>query len=286
MRLSIIIPTWNRKENLRQTLTCLTRQIIQPQHYVEIVVVDDCSTDGTTEMIDREFSHTTPYIFVTKTEHHGGWNASIPRNQGTMEASLKTEAFLFLDSDVLLPPDRVQRVIDDYLQDPEENRVIIGPYNYLSNKIDADANPDWYEREIRDYQQDVRWQSFLDHPVSEKNTGVGYALACFGGILFIPRQLFFKSGGYDEKVTSGCEDGEFGLTLWETGAVFSLDKALLSWHNPHHITESRTKDIPAMIAYIDKKHSMDIVKATGQAYRQWNIEWSDPRWEEAKDNVK
>ncbi|GAI94262.1 unnamed protein product, partial [marine sediment metagenome] len=43
---SIIIPTYNRKDSLRETLTSLVQQT-WPTDCFEVIVVDDGSTDGT-----------------------------------------------------------------------------------------------------------------------------------------------------------------------------------------------------------------------------------------------
>jgi len=213
--------------------------------------------------------------------NHEGWNASKPRNLGARLSDIHSDALYFLDSDVLLPPNRIQLLIEAWEKDPDPNRVIIGPYHYLQTPIAdtlADFPHEWYKRALSNYNPDIRWESFNTHPVESKNTGLGMALACFGGSLLIPRHLFFKTGGYDESVTSGMEDGEFGLTLWETGAVFSLHKEILGWHHPHEIVPGRTSDIPGMIEYIDRKHKMDLVQASGTAMRQWGHEdWIIPQ---------
>lgn len=271
-QMSIIIPTWNRKENLYKTLTCLKRNVdTMERGQVEIIVVDDCSTDGTDEML-KEFVN----IKVIKTENRVSWNASIPRNIGAKASSKGSQLLIFLDSDVSLPPDRIQRYYDLFFREADVNNVIIGPYNFLREPVDV-TNENWYKEEsIKNYDGDIRFQSFVDHPVEEKNRGLGFALACFGGNIGIPRKLFFKAGGYDEAVTSGCEDGDFGLTLWETGATFTLDMGLLGWHQPHPIANSRTKDISQMVKYIDEKHNMDLIKTTGEVYRTWGIDWKVP----------
>ena len=51
-KVSFIFPTHNRKEIVRRLLTYL-RTLSGPEH--EVIVVDDASTDGTWEMIQREF---------------------------------------------------------------------------------------------------------------------------------------------------------------------------------------------------------------------------------------
>ena len=50
--ISIIIPTYNRKVFLYETLDSLTRQNFPAAHF-EVIVVDDGSTDETSSVIDQ-----------------------------------------------------------------------------------------------------------------------------------------------------------------------------------------------------------------------------------------
>lgn len=276
MKISVIVPAWNREKNILQTLTCLERQdILSTEHEVEFILVDDCSTDHTGEYMELSKLPNKTVIHI-KTRQR--WNASIPRNTAAKESSKDSQLLYFLDSDVLLPPDRLRRLIEVWHEnnDDDKNRVIIGQYHFMRRWINAKEDPLWYEKEIKDYAGDIRNQSFIDHPYQQKNKGLGFALACFGGSLAVPRILFFKAGGFDETMLSGVEDGDFGLTLWETGAVFSLDSGLLGWHNPHEIVGERTAFIKESVDRLNAKHNIDIVKASGEVYRQWGIDWEPP----------
>ena len=51
--ISVIIPAYNRAELIGETLGTLLNQTVQAK---EIIVVDDGSTDGTAEAVEREFS--------------------------------------------------------------------------------------------------------------------------------------------------------------------------------------------------------------------------------------
>lgn len=278
MKITIIVPANNRVKNIRETLHCLTKQdIFGTGHETQFILVDDDSTDGTGEMMEM---FQLPNKTVIHRKNRGKWNASIPRNMAAKESWKDSQLLYFLDSDVLLPPDRLRRLVEVWHEnnDDDPNRVIIGQYHFMRAWIDTRNDPLWYEKEMTNYDGDIRSQSFIDHPYKQKNKGLGFALACFGGSLAVPRKLFFKAGGFDETMLSGVEDGDFGLTLWETGAVFSLDSGLLGWHNPHPILPERTQYIRECVDRLNAKHNVDIIKITGEVHRQWGLgEWEPPK---------
>ena len=226
MNLSICIPSWNRKQNLLNNLKCLSKQQVQPQHKIEIVIVDHGSTDGTLQAV-MDVIPTMPFPMKIVRIPRTDWDAATPRNYAAKVSDKTFDALYFLDSDILLPPDRIERLIDDYLVDSDPNRVIIGPYHNMTKPVNLDAP--WYDEAITDYIKDVRWAMFEEEgsDVAKTYQGFRYALACFGGSLMVNRSLFFRSGGYDESMVHGGEDGDYGLTLWECGAKVSMDKGLL-----------------------------------------------------------
>src|SRR5579871_3087260 len=94
MKLSVVIPTYNRKESLRRTLDGLARQTY-PFSEFEVVVVSDGSTDGTAEML-AQYMQTAPYALCAITQANGG--PSRARNRGIREA--RYDVIVFLDDDV------------------------------------------------------------------------------------------------------------------------------------------------------------------------------------------
>src|SRR6266404_3199465 len=109
MKVTIIIPVFNRLDNIKRVFTCFSRQEIQPQHTIKIILVDDGSDDGLGNWVTG-YSHGVHFTYIKRPREHS-WNASKPRNQGARAADVDTDAFYFLDSDVLLPPNRIQRLI-------------------------------------------------------------------------------------------------------------------------------------------------------------------------------
>jgi glycosyltransferase involved in cell wall biosynthesis len=90
--MTLIIPTFNRREMLRETLASVAAQTLAP---VELIVVDDGSTDGTAEMV-AELGAT-----VVR-EPAGGMGPAQARQRGLDAAT--TDLIAFLDSDDLLRP--------------------------------------------------------------------------------------------------------------------------------------------------------------------------------------
>jgi hypothetical protein len=108
---SVIVPNYNYGNVLELCLRALKAQTYSP---VEIIYVDDCSTDNSVEVAEslgvRVFSTPAP---------SGG--PSAPRNLGAEHA--RGEILFFLDSDVALAPDAVAAAVEILESDPRIGAV-------------------------------------------------------------------------------------------------------------------------------------------------------------------
>ncbi|MCL4871764.1 MAG: glycosyltransferase [Anaerolineae bacterium] len=120
---SVIIPTYNRADLLPQTLATILGQTY-PQ--VEIIVVDDGSTDDTPAVLAQYADR----IQIIRQENQG---EAAARNHGLAAA---TGAYLsFLDDDDLLLPNKVERQVH-FLQQRSEVDVLYSRYY----QMDAGGN--------------------------------------------------------------------------------------------------------------------------------------------------
>lgn len=92
--LSVVIPTYNRKDSLCRTLDGLAGQTY-PSDAFEAVVVSDGSTDGTEDFL-TEYARTSPYTVRPIFQANSG--PARARNHGVAEA--RGEVIVFLDDDV------------------------------------------------------------------------------------------------------------------------------------------------------------------------------------------
>jgi glycosyltransferase involved in cell wall biosynthesis len=97
MKVSVIIPTFNRSRIIGRSLDSVLNQSIAPY---EIIVVDDGSTDNTREIIER-YRYKIQYFYQDNSGKPG-----IARNRGLEEA--RGDWIAFLDSDDVWHPDKMK----------------------------------------------------------------------------------------------------------------------------------------------------------------------------------
>lgn len=110
-RISVVIPTYNRRERLRQILAPLVAQTYADY---EVIVVDGGSRDGTPAMLAADFPGVRGL-----TELKSGPAAA--RNTGLRAAT--GEIVAFTDDDCLVPVDWLARLADGYRRHPEVSGV-------------------------------------------------------------------------------------------------------------------------------------------------------------------
>ncbi len=97
MRLSVVVPTYNRSHVLRVCLEALAAQTLPPAAF-EVLVVDDGSTDDTEEVV-RGFEHKLRVRYLRQPHNRG---RAAARNRGIQEA--EGDVVVFVDSDVFPVP--------------------------------------------------------------------------------------------------------------------------------------------------------------------------------------
>jgi len=106
-RVSVVIPTFNRRQIVGEAVQSVLDQTLND---LEIIVVDDGSTDGTGQFLQERFDQRIKYLNQEK------YGRSAARNRGVLSST--SPYILFLDSDDLLLPDGLEvmsRFLDEHL---------------------------------------------------------------------------------------------------------------------------------------------------------------------------
>lgn len=91
---SIVILTWNRKNDLRETLGKIRETAYSP---IEIIVVDNASTDGTAEMVSSEFPAVN-YLRQSKNSGIAGYNVGFKAAGGEFVVALDSDSYPGFDA--------------------------------------------------------------------------------------------------------------------------------------------------------------------------------------------
>ena len=124
MLISIIIPTYNVAHYVAEALDSAIAQTYRP---IEIIAVDNNSTDGTLSIL-HDYEARYPDLVTVLQEPKQG--APAARNLGLKHA--KGEWIQFLDADDILLPEKVERQVEMIQEHNEKFAIIFGAYFYVS----------------------------------------------------------------------------------------------------------------------------------------------------------
>lgn len=208
-KISVVIPTYNRRDLLARTLASVACQDFPSEHF-EIVVVVDGSTDGSADLVRSQM--TTCPLTLIEQKNRG---RAAARNVG-MHAG-RGDLILFLDDDVRCTPTLLRRHWNAQLE--ARGCVNIGavrPDPLLNCTFAGILEA---RREIAFLEERKSRRTVLKWP---DDTFVG--LNCS-----VPRELLAKSGGFDEEL-SCREDSELGFRIWKEGVAFRFDPGAIVYH--------------------------------------------------------
>ena len=123
---SIVIPVYNAKASLGR---CVDSWLCQTKKDLEIILVDDGSSDGSGELSDRLAENSDGRVRVIHQENSG---VSAARNAGIRAA--EGEFLLFTDSDDYVEPDYLEKMAA--LQENSDADLVLCGYHHLYDGAD------------------------------------------------------------------------------------------------------------------------------------------------------
>lgn len=187
---SIIVCAYNAQAFIAETLQSL---LAQTYRKIEIVVVDDGSTDNTRAVIQRW----TPPIHYLYQANAGSSSA---RNTGIVAS--RGELICFFDSDDVMPPDRIGMQVEHLRQHPEVGLAVCDYRNFSRQGREDNTH----------FQTCPNLQTLLQNQpeLILNDAGTAMALEHFGitGTMMVRRSLLTHVPGFEPSLR-GCEDFYF-----------------------------------------------------------------------------
>ncbi len=201
MNISVVIPSYNRKDFLKRSIDSAINQTKKP---LEIIVVDDGSTDGTETMIKSDYD----FVKFIKQKNKG---VSAARNIG-IKVSIG-EWICFLDSDDEWKKDKLEKQINAMKSNP-------GYKFFHSNEI-------WIKNGLR-----------INQKKKHKKYGGDIFDKCLDmcrispSSVMINKTVFDEVGNFNEDLVV-CEDYELWLRICDKYKVFFIDEPLIIKYGGH-----------------------------------------------------
>lgn len=218
--ISCIIPVYNGENYLEETLDSVFAQTYNP---LEVIVVDDGSTDGTAVQIKAR----TEEILYLRQSNAG---PAAARNAGIAAAA--ADYLAFVDADDLWLPDKLKRQMEFFAANPALDVCVTKIQNFWIDELENDRD------------------KFKNHPIAQELPGYGFPTS------LIRRRTFDDLGLIDESLRTG-EDTDWFMRVIESETAIKLLPEVFVRRRIHR--NNMTHDTTAMIDNLTKilKASLD-----------------------------
>ena len=207
LKVSVVIPTYNRKESLKKTLESLFEQTY-PKHKYEIIVCDDYkSTDGTEKMLTGLMRNPPCELkyFKIKSEYKG---PAAARNVGIENA--RGEIIGFTDDDCIVSPNWIENTIPFF-----DDETIYGVQGAtLLPRSDSNSIISKFYR-IR---------------ISREATKSGPKQSYATCNVFYRKKALLEIGGFDPRFTMAREDMDVAWGLLDKGYKILFSENSMVYH--------------------------------------------------------
>ena len=200
MKLSVILPVYNRERYVVTALRSLLRQ--RDAADLDIIVIDDGSTDGSVEAV-RSMMGETSCIRLFQQANMG---VTKTRNMGLRQLQADTDLVSFLDSDDISPANRFKADVACFRADPGLELT------YSLMMLVDDINDDALEPQSGSHFMTVR--------------GIHLSSGIFS------RRLVERIGGFDEAFRQ-AEDTDYILRVFESGPRYVLPDTVALYYRRH-----------------------------------------------------
>jgi glycosyltransferase involved in cell wall biosynthesis len=207
-----VIPTWNRAHVVCEAVESALAQ--RPEE-VEVIVVDDASTDGTIELVKNTFGRRVHLLPLAVQRGQGA-----ARNAGALLACGRYNAFL--DSDDVWLPGKLNAELHVFAEFPEANAIVSDSLNFYEGEPD-DSSRFAQNGLLAATEGRVRFVEEIDWLWTNS---MNIAHTC--GIT-VRRQVLAQLGRrlFADDLRC-CEDWDFQMRLYSLGKVLVLPE-VYSW---------------------------------------------------------
>jgi GT2 family glycosyltransferase len=242
---SVTIVTWNSAVHLRDCLASVARQDYRD---IELVIVDNASTDGTRDILRELESHCRVIYNQTNTGFAAGQNEAIRAARG--------DWILSLNPDILLREEFVSELLAAARAYPDAGAICgkllrWNPGSEPERSDVIDSTGVYFTRNMRHLD---RGAEELDHGQYDR---VQYVFAATGAAVMFRREFIeavsVDGSFFDEEFFSFREDGDLAWRAQLMGQKYLYTPKAVAWH-VRRVTPERRQSLPHIINWHSVKN--------------------------------
>ncbi len=223
-RTAVVIPAYNAVPFIAETVASVCGQTLPP---LELIAVDDGSTDGTRAELERLG------VRVVAQPNSG---VSAARNRGRRELTQEPEYLLFLDRDDVLEPDMLETLETHLDAHPEAGLAYCGLRIIDEHSVLQPERGAWPPR--YDVGGDGRRRLIPDDDPVTPMVSIIDLVAIIPSVSLMRRSVFDRAGGWDVRYRrGGAEDTALAVELALLAEVHHVPRPLVRYRR-HAAQES------------------------------------------------
>ncbi len=215
--LSVVVLTYNRVDSL---ISCVKSILASTYQNMEIIIIDNHSTDNTQEQVQLKFGN-NPMVRYVRMERNlmvtGGKNA------GYREA--KGDYILYIDCDNVLYPDMIELLVNETDRNPQ-----IGLIAPLSINVKL-GNTIWMVSGDFNFFTSIPKALYIGKRLDEVVLKPKYETCFSPNVYMVSRKAMEAVGGFDETFLIMYDESDLGYRIKEAG------------FSEYIITDARTRHI-------------------------------------------
>ena len=245
MEFSVVITTHNRLNLLQRAIESALNQTLE----CEVLVVDDCSSDGTRQYVESlvakfEENHKSRLVYV-RNQTNMGHAAAV--NAGVLKA--KGSWIKFLDDDDYLAPNCLEEMV---------KAISLRPQAVICSCVAIQVNTE--QVELRRTPKLGPGLAFYI-PQADIHYGMLLELLPFGTPIQVAcqRDAFLKTGGWDTNLDTNCDDIDSWIQIAQFGDAIFLNQCLAYrtiWPGAYNQKFSLSQRLATNILMKEKIHAL------------------------------
>ena len=215
--ISIIVPTFKRVEQTRNTLSLLCQSNGWNSQFFPEVILADSTEDQSIKNLASEFNNPTP-VYVAPVV------PGIATNKNLGAKTAQNELLIFCDSDMEVESDTLINTLI-YLKEHNNSAMVTGQVIWKGGERDGQLDRPRKEDRMEKIDETI------------------FVEAIYSRYMATYKSLFWRVGGYDEKLFNMRGEGsDLSIRYWRSGLPLSYDEKI-KVHHVHDAQSSATRSI-------------------------------------------